>query len=189
MKVLAIRAQHKSLELAVHIHADVPDALIGDPGRLRQVLTNLVGNAIKFTERGEVVVHVEPQAIEADAVALHFAVTDTGVGVPVDKQAVIFEAFAQADTSTTRTFGGTGLGLAIASELVSLMGGTIWLDSEVGVGSTFHFTARLKRDVDCPAAAAGGGAGGRPARPARARRRRQRDQPEHSAQRALEPGR
>ncbi len=157
MKVLAIRAQHKSLELAVNIRADVPDALIGDPGRLRQVLTNLVGNAIKFTERGEVVVHVEPQAIETDAVALHFAVTDTGVGVPADKQAMIFEAFSQADTSTTRTFGGTGLGLAIASELVSLMGGTIWLESEVGAGSTFHFTARLKRDADRPAAASGGG--------------------------------
>jgi len=155
MKVLAIRAQHKSLELAVNIRADVPDALVGDPGRLRQVLTNLVGNAIKFTPRGEVVVHVEPQSIEADAVALHFAVTDTGVGVPADKQAVIFEAFSQADTSTTRTFGGTGLGLAIASELVSLMGGTIWLESEVGVGSTFHFTARLKRDTARAAAPAG----------------------------------
>jgi PAS domain S-box-containing protein len=155
MKVLAIRAQHKSLELAVNIRADVPDALVGDPGRLRQVLTNLVGNAIKFTQRGEVVVHVEPQSIEADAVALHFAVTDTGVGVPADKQAVIFEAFSQADTSTTRTFGGTGLGLAIASELVSLMGGTIWLESDVGVGSTFHFTARLKRDTARAAAPTG----------------------------------
>ncbi|HKV99247.1 MAG TPA: response regulator, partial [Vicinamibacterales bacterium] len=156
MKVLAVRAQHKSLELAVNIRADVPDALVGDPGRLRQVLTNLVGNAIKFTQRGEVVVHVEPQAIDADAVALHFAVRDTGVGVPADKQAIIFEAFAQADTSTTRTFGGTGLGLAIASELVSLMGGTIWLESEVGVGSTFHFTARLKRDAHRELAPGGG---------------------------------
>jgi PAS domain S-box-containing protein len=150
MKVLAVRAQHKDLELSVNIRADVPDALVGDPGRLRQVLTNLVGNAIKFTPRGEVVVHVEPQSIDAEEVGLHFAVSDTGIGVPTDKQAVIFEAFAQADTSTTRTFGGTGLGLAIASELVSLMGGTIWLDSQVGAGSTFHFTARLKRDADRP---------------------------------------
>ncbi|MFI5177647.1 MAG: response regulator [Vicinamibacterales bacterium] len=148
MKTLAVRAQQKGLELAVNIRADVPDALVGDPGRLGQVLTNLVGNAIKFTERGEVVVRVEPRALDRDAAALHFSVVDTGVGVPADKQAVIFEAFAQADASTTRSFGGTGLGLAIASELVSLMGGTIWLESQPGVGSTFHFTARFSMARD-----------------------------------------
>jgi len=145
LKTLALRAQEKALELACDIRADVPDALVGDPGRLRQVLTNLVGNAIKFTERGEVVVHVSPSSVNQDTVALHFAVTDTGIGIAPEKQELIFEAFSQADTSTTRSFGGTGLGLAIASELVSLMRGTIWLDSTPGVGSTFHFTASFTR--------------------------------------------
>jgi signal transduction histidine kinase len=145
MKTLAIRAQQKGLELASHVRSDVPDAVVGDPGRLKQVLTNLVGNAIKFTERGEVVVKVHVASLDQNAVALHFEVVDTGIGIPADKRSVIFDAFAQADSSTTRTFGGTGLGLAIAAELVSLMGGTMWLDSEVGAGSTFHFTARFDR--------------------------------------------
>jgi two-component system, sensor histidine kinase and response regulator len=145
MKSLAIRAQQRGLELASHIRAHAPDRLVGDPGRLRQVLTNLVANAIKFTEQGEVVVTVDPASFDQNSVVLHFAVTDTGIGIPDDKRAVIFEAFTQADASTTRKFGGTGLGLSIASELVSLLGGTMWLDSEVGHGSTFHFTARFAR--------------------------------------------
>ena len=145
MKALAIRAQQKGLELACHIRPDVPDALVGDLGRLRQIVTNLVGNAIKFTERGEVLLDAEPASLDQDAVVLHFGVSDTGIGIPPEKQSLIFEAFSQADNSTTRRFGGTGLGLAIASELVTLMGGNIWLDSEVGRGSTFHFTARFDR--------------------------------------------
>ncbi|HVH26868.1 MAG TPA: response regulator [Vicinamibacterales bacterium] len=148
MKALAIRAQQKGLELACHVRSSVPDRLIGDPGRLKQVLSNLVANAIKFTHRGEVVVTVEPSSIEHSAVVLHFGVSDTGIGIPEDKRAHIFEAFAQADTSTTRSFGGTGLGLSIATELVSLLGGTMWLESEVNHGSTFHFTARFGRPAD-----------------------------------------
>ena len=152
LKALALRAQQKDLELACDIRADVPDLLVGDPGRLTQVLTNLVGNAIKFTERGEVLVVMEPASIDRDAAVLHFTVSDTGIGIPPEKQSLIFEAFAQADSSTTRLHGGTGLGLAIASQLVSLMGGSIWVHSETGEGSTFHFTARFERQ---PAASAG----------------------------------
>ncbi len=151
LKALALRAQQKDLELACDIRADVPDLLVGDPGRLTQVLTNLVGNAIKFTERGEVLVVMEPASIDRDAAVLHFTVSDTGIGIPPEKQSLIFEAFAQADSSTTRLHGGTGLGLAIASQLVSLMGGSIWVHSEAGHGSTFHFTARFDRQ---PAASA-----------------------------------
>ena len=145
MKTLGIRAQQKGLELACHIRPDVPDLLFGDPGRLKQVLTNLIGNAIKFTARGEVIAHIELAALDQDAVVLHFAIADSGIGIPREQQSLIFDAFAQADTSTTRSFGGTGLGLAIASELVSLMGGTIWVESAVGAGSTFHFTTRFDR--------------------------------------------
>jgi two-component system, sensor histidine kinase and response regulator len=143
LKALSVRAGQKNLELACRYQPGVPSAVRGDPGRLRQILVNLVGNAIKFTERGEVLVELEKSLETADEVTLHFCVRDTGIGVPPEKQQAIFEAFVQADTSSTREFGGTGLGLAIASQLVSMMGGKIWLESAVGKGSTFHFTARL----------------------------------------------
>src|SRR5262249_7815432 len=121
LKTLAVRAQQKQIELACHVRPHTPDRLVGDPGRLTQVITNLVGNAIKFTEKGEVVVTVESASIDQDAVVLAFAVSDTGIGIPKEKQSVIFEAFSQADSSTTRRFGGTGLGLSIATELVALL--------------------------------------------------------------------
>ncbi len=143
LATLAMRAHKKGLELADDVRSDVPDALVGDPGRLRQVVVNLVGNAIKFTERGEVVVRVEIESAADGAVCLHFAVSDTGIGIPRDKQDRLFQAFSQVDTSTTRRYGGTGLGLAISSQLVQMMGGRIWLNSESGWGSTFHFTARF----------------------------------------------
>jgi two-component system, sensor histidine kinase and response regulator len=156
MKALAVRAHTKGLELAYRIAPDVPYTLVGDPARLRQILVNLVGNAIKFTERGEVVVEVESVASESpptdaspnDLVSLHFSVRDTGIGIPVEKQATIFEAFTQADSTTTRQYGGTGLGLAICSQLVTLMGGRIWLESYPGQGSTFHITVGLRRQGD-----------------------------------------
>ncbi|MGH9746561.1 MAG: response regulator [Candidatus Acidiferrales bacterium] len=141
LKTLGFRAHEKSLELAWRVAPDVPDYLAGDVSRLRQVLVNLVGNAVKFTERGEVVVEIERESnsIETNAV-LHFRVRDTGIGIPKEKQAMVFGAFTQADSSTTRKYGGTGLGLAITTRLVDLMGGRIWLESEPGLGSTFHFT-------------------------------------------------
>lgn len=143
LKALAMRAHEKGLELACHILPDVPDALVGDPGRLRQVIVNLVGNAIKFTERGEVVVRIKTETLTDNEAVLHFAVADTGIGIPKEKQSVIFEAFSQVDSSTTRKYGGTGLGLAISSRLVEMMGGRIWVESEEGKGSTFYFTARF----------------------------------------------
>jgi PAS domain S-box-containing protein len=143
LKGLALRAHQKGLELAYHIPSSVPDALVGDPGRLRQVLLNLVGNAIKFTEHGQIGVWVEEEARSETEVCLHFAVSDTGIGIPTDKLELIFEPFRQADGSTTRRYGGTGLGLAICGRLIALMGGRIWVESEVGRGSTFHFTVRL----------------------------------------------
>jgi PAS domain S-box-containing protein len=160
LKVLAQRAHKKGLELAYHVQSETGDGLIGDPGRLRQILVNLVGNAIKFTEQGEVVVYVAPcpaslvpeQGAAAEKgpagapdVWLQFAVRDTGIGIPPDKIAAIFEPFTQADGSTTRKFGGTGLGLTISTRLVEMMGGRIWVESEVGRGSTFSFTARFGR--------------------------------------------
>jgi two-component system, sensor histidine kinase and response regulator len=141
LHLLANRATEKGLELAVHIRPNVPDHLRGDPGRLRQVIVNLVGNAIKFTEKGEVVVQVSAELVCADFARLRFAVRDTGIGIPREKQARVFEAFSQVDASTTRRFGGTGLGLTIASQLVHLMGGEIKLESEPASGSMFHFTA------------------------------------------------
>jgi len=144
LKTLAIRAHQKGLELAAHVLPDVPDELVGDPARLRQIIVNLIGNAIKFTERGEIIAQVALEKQERDDITLHLAVRDTGIGIPADKQGLIFEAFAQADGSTTRKYGGTGLGLAISSQLVKMMGGRIWVESEVGRGSTFHFTAHLR---------------------------------------------
>jgi signal transduction histidine kinase/DNA-binding response OmpR family regulator len=143
IKTLGLRAHQKGLELACQVRPEVPDVLIGDPGRLRQVILNLVGNAIKFTERGEVVIRVSVES-QTDAVLLRFAVTDTGIGIPADKQQLIFDPFTQADGSTTRRYGGTGLGLTISARLVQMMGGRIWLESEPGKGSAFFFTARFE---------------------------------------------
>jgi signal transduction histidine kinase/DNA-binding response OmpR family regulator len=143
LKTVALRAHQKELELICDVGADVPDALIGDPIRFKQVVVNLVNNAIKFTNRGEIVVRGQIQDRgDADAL-LHFEVQDTGIGIPREKLATIFEAFTQADNSTTRRFGGTGLGLTICKRLVNMMGGEIWAESVEGSGSTFHFTLRL----------------------------------------------
>jgi signal transduction histidine kinase/DNA-binding response OmpR family regulator len=160
LRVLALRAHQKGLELAVDIHPAVPEQIVADPVRLRQIVTNLVNNALKFTERGEVAVEVacaqdsDRQHRQGDLecgnssspqdVRLHFSVRDTGIGIPPEKQRLIFEPFCQADGSTARKFGGTGLGLTISARLVELMGGRIWVESEVGRGSTFHFTALVR---------------------------------------------
>ncbi len=146
---LAVRAHQKGLELILHVRPDVPSSLMGDPGRLRQILVNLVGNAVKFTGRGEILVRVEAAEQAEGQVSLHFLVADTGMGVPAEKQQVIFEPFEQADNSAARKYGGTGLGLAISTKLVEMMKGRIWLESpwekersaEGGPGSAFHFTA------------------------------------------------
>jgi two-component system sensor histidine kinase/response regulator len=143
LNILALRAHAKSLELACRIAPNVPDALIGDDNRLRQVLINLVGNAIKFTEQGEVIVNVALEEAGVDAVVLRFAIADTGIGIPTDKLRTIFEPFEQVDGSTTRRFGGTGLGLAISTKLVEMMGGHIGVDSKPGTGTTFWFTTAL----------------------------------------------
>src|SRR5580704_12010538 len=145
LKSLAPRAQEKEIELASRFAPEVPDALIGDPDRLRRIVVNLLGNAIKFTEHGEVVVQVNVEAHGEPDILLHFSVTDTGIGIPLDKQQHIFEAFAQADSSTTRKYGGTGLGLAISAQLCELMNGVMWVESEEGRGSIFHFTAHFGR--------------------------------------------
>jgi len=163
LKTISVRAHEKGLELAYNVQPDAPEIVIGDPGRLRQILVNLVGNAIKFTEKGEVVVNVKQESREEDRACLHFSVRDTGPGIPSDKQRLIFEPFTQADGSITREYGGTGLGLAISKHLVQMMGGRIWLESpsdcglennkskirnpksEVGTpGTTIHFTAWFK---------------------------------------------
>ncbi|MYN45870.1 response regulator [Pseudoduganella sp. FT93W] len=146
LKVLAEQENSKRLEFGCYIAPDVPAFVVGDGGRLRQILMNLVGNAIKFTRQGEVIVRVELAERGDDHGTLHFSVRDSGIGIPAAKQQAIFEAFEQADTSTTRHYGGTGLGLTISSYLVSLMGGRIWVNSVEGVGSTFHFTAQFR----CP---------------------------------------
>ncbi len=152
LRSLSPRAHRQGLDLACRIAPDVPDALVGDAGRLRQVLLNLAGNAVKFTDRGEVVVEVRPIGTAPGEVELQFEVRDTGIGIPLEKQQAIFVAFEQADSSTTRRFGGTGLGLAISSKLVEMMSGRIWVVSTPGKGSTFSFTARftLQPDAEPP---------------------------------------
>jgi len=144
LHALSLRASEKGLELAFEVSPDIPDTMVGDPGRLRQIIINLIGNAVKFTEQGEVVVSISPEALQGDEVHLHFTVADTGIGIPPEKRERIFEAFSQADASTTRKYGGTGLGLTISAGLVEMMGGRIWVESEVGKGSVFHFTAQLE---------------------------------------------
>jgi two-component system, sensor histidine kinase and response regulator len=143
LKTLALRAHDKSIALNCQFPPDVPENLVGDAGLLRQVISNLVGNAIKFTARGEVILQVECEREEEGQAWLHFSVRDTGIGIPLEKQAGIFEAFAQADSSITRSYGGTGLGLTISRRLVEMMGGRIWVESMPGEGATFHFTARF----------------------------------------------
>ncbi|MDB5319743.1 MAG: domain S-box protein [Phycisphaerales bacterium] len=153
LRALAVRAHRKGLELVCNVQQDVPDALIGDAGRLRQVLLNLVGNAIKFTERGEIVVRVDaPESVPGEDISIRFNVCDTGIGIPPEKRSTIFRAFEQEDTSTTRKYGGTGLGLTISAQLVALMGGSIEVESQVGRGSTFSFTARYGRQAHQPPA-------------------------------------
>ena len=143
VRTMALRADQKKLELLCHIDPDIPRVVRGDPARLRQIVLNLLGNAIKFTERGEVELRVEKEAIQDVDAILHFRVRDTGIGIAAEKQKLIFDAFSQADGSTTRKYGGTGLGLTISRRLIKMMGGDIWTESEVGHGSTFHFTARF----------------------------------------------
>jgi two-component system sensor histidine kinase/response regulator len=150
LNTLALRAHQKGLELAFDIPPEIPDALLGDPGRIRQVVTNLVGNAIKFTSQGEVLVEVRTERPGERETVLCIAVKDTGIGIAPDKQEAIFDSFTQADGSITRRFGGTGLGLAISRRLVELMGGRIWVESEEGRGSTFFFTCRLGIQSDPP---------------------------------------
>jgi two-component system sensor histidine kinase/response regulator len=152
---LALRAHEKGLELLCDVHRNVPDQVIGDPSRLRQVLVNLVGNALKFTEEGEVLLTVGLEGQNQHDVVLHVAVRDTGIGIAPDKQQSIFSPFIQADGSTTRRFGGTGLGLTISSQLVELMGGRLWVESTEGQGSTFHFTVNLRRAATAVAATPG----------------------------------
>ena len=143
LKPLGIRADQKGLELTADIPAIVPDHLIGDPMRLRQILINLTDNAIKFTKSGDVIVGVTVESATNDEHCLHFTITDTGIGIPEEKRVMIFDAFVQADGTTTRTYGGTGLGLSIASQVVRHMGGRIWVESTLGQGTTFHFTVRM----------------------------------------------
>jgi len=147
VQTLGVRASAKGLELACRIPPELPDRLIGDPGRLCQIIVNLVGNAIKFTEQGEVVVDVRQESATEEEVRLQISIRDTGIGIPAEKQTQIFEAFSQADASTSRRFGGTGLGLAISSQLAGMMNGRMWVESEPGKGTTFHFTAALRRQT------------------------------------------
>jgi PAS domain S-box-containing protein len=148
IKSLGVHAHEKGLELVMHISPDTPDALVGDPDRLRQVIVNLVGNALKFTEAGEIVVRTKPKLQTEERACLHFSVNDTGIGISSEQQKLIFHAFTQADGSTTRKYGGTGLGLSISTQLVDMMGGEIWVESALGKGSTFHFTAQFDLQED-----------------------------------------
>jgi two-component system sensor histidine kinase/response regulator len=145
LKTLSAESIKKGLTTHSELSAAVPPACIGDPNRIRQVLLNLVGNAIKFTDGGGVTVSVAVEDVNESDVTLHFKVADTGVGIPAEQQQMIFEAFSQADKSTTRKFGGTGLGLTISARLVQMMNGRIWVDSRRGAGSTFHFTVVFRR--------------------------------------------
>jgi len=155
VRVFALRAAEKGIELTCEVGRDVPAQVHADATRLRQVITNLLGNALKFTDHGEVSLRVLAEGGCAGKTTLHFIVADTGIGIPPEKQQVIFDAFTQADSSTSRKYGGTGLGLAITSRLVKMMGGRIWIESEPGRGSSFHFTS----DVEAVPAQGGGGAG------------------------------
>jgi len=152
LQTLAVRAAEKGVEVAYIVRPDVPDCLIGDVSRLRQIIVNLVGNAIKFTQRGEIVVEVRAESLSGDHVSLHVLVTDTGIGIAEEKQSDVFESFIQAESSTTRRFGGTGLGLTISRQLAELMKGRLWLESALGQGSTFHFTALFELGSPKPAA-------------------------------------
>ncbi|HKS67182.1 MAG TPA: response regulator [Candidatus Acidoferrales bacterium] len=156
LKTLSVRADEKDLELLCETEPDIPAAVRGDPGRLRQILMNLVGNAIKFTDRGEITLQARVHETADDSLTLHFTVSDTGIGIPPEKQEFIFDAFSQADASTTRKYGGTGLGLAISKRLVEIMCGKIWVHSEQTQGAAFHFTARFRPApplAACPAIA------------------------------------
>ncbi len=150
MRALAFRAQQKGLELICDISPDLPRTLIGDPGRIRQICVNLVGNAVKFTERGEVVISVTPVAVTSIGVTVNFSVRDTGIGIPRDKHHLIFDPFSQADGSTTRKYGGTGLGLTICKKLARMMGGDMGVESEAGQGSTFFFTIPMRVATESP---------------------------------------
>ena len=153
MMALGFRAHQKGLELIYEVQPEVPEVLLGDPGRIRQILVNLIGNAIKFTEHGEIFVNVVEQSQGSATPVLHFAVKDTGIGIPIEKQGKIFEAFSQADGSMTRKYGGTGLGLTICARLAEMMGGRVWVESQPGQGSTFHFTVKLAlQDMTSPRA-------------------------------------
>ncbi|MBI3866763.1 MAG: PAS domain-containing protein, partial [Planctomycetia bacterium] len=152
MKSLSLRAARKGIELVCRIAPEVPQAVIGDAGRLRQVVINLVGNALKFTEAGEVVLSASVESRSDGEFVMRVAVSDTGIGIPHDKLSTIFAAFEQADSSVTRKYGGTGLGLAISSRLIELMGGKIAVESDLGKGSRFHFAAKLRVDPDSSAA-------------------------------------
>ena len=163
LKTMALRAHEKGLELVSDMAAELPARVIGDPGRLRQIVLNLVGNAIKFTEKGEIVVRLAADAIDGQRATIRVSVCDTGVGIAPEKQAHIFDAFAQEDTSTTRKYGGTGLGLTISKRLVQLMGGRLWVESQPGRGSTFFFTLELGVDATEPSAAQPAGLSGRSA--------------------------
>jgi len=150
LKTLALRADEKGLELLCEVSPELPEVVTGDPGRIRQILINLVGNALKFTSEGEVSLRVQADLIEKGGTTLHFIVSDSGVGIDPSKLKTIFDSFSQADTSTTREYGGTGLGLTISKRLIEMMGGRIWVQSELGVGSRFHFTTRLKITMERP---------------------------------------
>ena len=149
LKPLMLRARQKNLELTCSLDDDLPKVIVADPHRLRQIIVNLIGNAIKFTERGQIRLEARVKAQDQDEIELHFTVRDSGVGIEPDKQSAIFEPFAQADGSTARRYGGSGLGLSICARLVEMMNGHIWLESRVGEGSCFHFTVRLAAASEC----------------------------------------